>query len=93
MILDLGFGFFTMNHKIVSLTKRINGIYKNHDRFSLEKLFMNVSTRLVSFHRYNFFLRIIRVITSKIRSPKSMESNSIKEWLSQKKKFILFFLK
>lgn len=47
MKIDLGYGFFSMDHKVVSLSKRINGVYKNHDKFSLEKLFMSVSTRLV----------------------------------------------
>ena len=45
--LDLGMGFFSMNYELYDLTKRINAIYKNHDKFSLNNIIENTSKRLV----------------------------------------------
>lgn len=45
-IQELGNGFFSMVHKPVDLTARINALYKAHDKHSLKNLINVISQRI-----------------------------------------------
>lgn len=54
---DLGYGFFSLNHQIVNMNKRLDAIYKNHDKFSLVYLYYSICNRLVI-----FFIKFILIL-------------------------------